>query len=33
MATILSGVQIVVHFSLIFWYFFLIWKTFMFRFG
>ena len=33
LATILSGVQIIVHFCLIFWYFFLIWKTFMFRFG
>ena len=30
---ILSGVQLVFHFCLIFWYFFLIWKTFMFRFG
>merc|ERR1719458_802121 len=33
MATIFSGVQVLVHFCLIFWYFFLIWKTFMFRFG
>ena len=29
----LSGVQAVLHFCLIFWFFFLIWKTFMFRFG
>ena len=33
MVAILSGIQMVVHFLLIFWYFFLIWKTFMFRFG
>ena len=32
-ASLLSGIQIIVHFCLIFWYFFLIWKTFMFRFG
>ena len=29
----LSGVQAILHFCLIFWFFFLIWKTFMFRFG
>ena len=29
----LSALQLVLHFVLIFWYFFLIWKTFMFRFG
>ena len=28
-----SAVQLVIHFMLIFWYFFLVWKTFMFRFG
>lgn len=33
LATILSGVQLLLHFVFIFWYFFLIWKTFMFRFG
>ena len=32
-AIILSGVQLLVHFLLIFWYFFLVWKTFLFRFG
>ena len=29
----LSGAQALLHFLLIFWFFFLIWKTFMFRFG
>ena len=29
----LSGLQAILHFCLIFWFFFLIWKTFMFRFG
>ena len=33
LATLVSGLQLVLHFVLIFWYFFLIWKTFMFRFG
>ena len=28
-----SSVQIVLHFVLVFWYFFLVWKTFPFRFG
>ena len=28
-----SAAQLVIHFLLIFWYFFLVWKTFMFRFG
>jgi len=30
---IFSGVQLFIHFTIIFWFFFLIWKTFMFRFG
>ena len=32
-ASAISALQLVLHFCLIFWYFFLIWKTFMFRFG
>ena len=30
---IVSGVQVVLYLVLLFWYFFLIWKTFLFRFG
>ena len=30
-ASAISALQLVLHFCLIFWYFFLIWKTFMFR--
>ena len=26
-------IQVVMHFSFIFWFFFLIWKTFLFKFG
>ena len=29
----MTGAQTILHFILIFWYFFLVWKTFMFRFG
>ena len=32
-ALIMTAVQFILRFCLIFWYFFLIWKTFMFRFG
>ena len=30
---LLMGVQFVTHFCLIFWFFFLVWKTFLFRFS
>jgi len=33
MTTNLSAVQVVIHFCLICWYYILIWKTFLVRFG
>eukprot|EP00347_Sterkiella_histriomuscorum_P021156 403335036 len=29
----LLGIQVVMHFCFIFWFFFMVWKTFLFRFG
>ena len=30
---ITTSLQAIIHFCIIFWYFFLVWKTFLFRFG